>query len=169
MLSALLGTHRILGRSAGSRTAMASILPPVGSGVVLRRSSRLSRIDTVKTTGTHLYAVQRREMTVSVEIGNEYRDLNTPTDVRLDERTEEEHPLSGEEKRSKTRKRKNKSKKVQVAEDGDEAGPPPKRRKRQPKPEPEYIIPDVERKETTFKGRLGTPHNTHGNVYDSFS
>ena len=29
------------------------------------------------------------------------------------------------------------------------------RNKRTPKPEPVYIIPDVERKETTFRGRLG--------------
>ncbi|CAK5281300.1 unnamed protein product [Mycena citricolor] len=29
------------------------------------------------------------------------------------------------------------------------------RKKREPKPEPVYIIPDVERKETSFKGRLG--------------
>ena len=28
-------------------------------------------------------------------------------------------------------------------------------RKRQPKPEPVYVIPDVERKTTTFRGRLG--------------
>lgn len=30
-----------------------------------------------------------------------------------------------------------------------------KRKPRAPKPEPIYIIPDVEKKTTTFKGRLG--------------
>ncbi|KAF7782260.1 hypothetical protein Agabi119p4_1636 [Agaricus bisporus var. burnettii] len=59
------------------------------------------------------------------------------------------------EKRPKPRKRVKKSKEVQGGEDGGEAGPPKKRRKRQLKPEPEYIISDVERKESTFKGRLG--------------
>ncbi|RDB25231.1 UV-damage endonuclease [Hypsizygus marmoreus] len=41
--------------------------------------------------------------------------------------------------------------------DDDFTQPPAKsqRRKRQPKPEPVYVIPDVERKATTFKGRLG--------------
>lgn len=33
--------------------------------------------------------------------------------------------------------------------------PPKKKRKRAPKAEPVYVIPDVERKETTFRGRLG--------------
>jgi UV DNA damage endonuclease len=120
----------------------------------------------VKTTGTDLYAVQRREMAVSVDIGN---DLNTPIvcgGAQLGERTEEEDLPPGEGKRSKTRKRKKKSKEAQVAEDGGEAGTPKKRRKRQPKPEPEYIIPDVECKETTFKGRLGALRNTYSNVYD---
>jgi UV DNA damage endonuclease len=33
--------------------------------------------------------------------------------------------------------------------------PPKKKRKRAPKPEPVYVIPEVERKKTTFRGRLG--------------
>ncbi|KAJ8521824.1 hypothetical protein ONZ45_g1535 [Pleurotus djamor] len=32
---------------------------------------------------------------------------------------------------------------------------PPKKRKRAPKPEPVYVIPDVEKRTSTFKGRLG--------------
>lgn len=32
---------------------------------------------------------------------------------------------------------------------------PPSKRKRMPRPEPVYIISDVEKKETTFRGRLG--------------
>ncbi|KZT29063.1 UV-endonuclease UvdE [Neolentinus lepideus HHB14362 ss-1] len=51
------------------------------------------------------------------------------------------------------RKRKGKTRKVGPA---DEEGAVPKTRKpRPPKPEPVYVIPDVEKKETTFKGRLG--------------
>jgi UV DNA damage endonuclease len=168
MLSALLRTYRVLGRSVCSRIAMAGILPLIGSGVALRRSSRLSRVDNLKTTGTDLYAVQRREMAVSVEIRNEDRDLSPPTNAEFVEPSEEEHLPLGDEKGSTTRKRKKKStKKVHVVEDGGEAGPPKKRRKPQPKPEPVYEIPDVERKETTFKGRLGTFHNNHCKMYDS--
>lgn len=33
--------------------------------------------------------------------------------------------------------------------------PPKKKHKRAPKAEPVYVIPEVERKETTFRGRLG--------------
>lgn len=35
---------------------------------------------------------------------------------------------------------------------------PPRKRKRACKPEPVYIIPDVEKKVTTFRGRLGTKY-----------
>ncbi|KAF9567944.1 UV-endonuclease UvdE [Agrocybe pediades] len=63
----------------------------------------------------------------------------------------------------RTRKSANKKtssvRKVATQVDGDdwvEASSPSKpRKKREPKPEPVYIIPDVARKETTFKGRLG--------------
>lgn len=44
-------------------------------------------------------------------------------------------------------------KRTQVSETGSEA--PPKKRKRACKPEPVYIIPGVEKKATTFRGRLG--------------
>ncbi|KAG6857694.1 hypothetical protein H0H87_004110 [Tephrocybe sp. NHM501043] len=56
-------------------------------------------------------------------------------------------------KHEKSLRRRNQSKKV-ADEDGDVQTSQP-RKKRQPKPEPVYIIPDVERKVTTFKGRLG--------------
>jgi UV DNA damage endonuclease len=48
------------------------------------------------------------------------------------------------------------SRKVTAADD-DEVLIPKKSRKSRPlKPEPVYVIPEVERRETTFKGRLGT-------------
>lgn len=62
-------------------------------------------------------------------------------------------------KRSRRTPGKKRGAEVQVNEDGDEIVPRKKpRKKRSPKPEPSYIIPDVERKTTTFKGRLGVLH-----------
>ncbi|KIM83192.1 hypothetical protein PILCRDRAFT_819416 [Piloderma croceum F 1598] len=52
----------------------------------------------------------------------------------------------------KTKKR---ARKAKESEDDDESTPKKPRKPRPPKPEPVYVIPDVERKETTFKGRLG--------------
>ncbi|KAF9452757.1 UV-endonuclease UvdE [Macrolepiota fuliginosa MF-IS2] len=61
-----------------------------------------------------------------------------------------------EGKKSKNRKHRSKKSKGQTNEGDEEFVLENKpRRKRQPKPEPVYIIPDVERKDTTFKGRLG--------------
>ncbi|EGO00170.1 hypothetical protein SERLA73DRAFT_107167 [Serpula lacrymans var. lacrymans S7.3] len=64
--------------------------------------------------------------------------------------------------KSKKSKSKSKGKKHKVSQAEDDAssfveeGPPKKKRKtRQPKPEPVYVIPDVEKKSTSFKGRLG--------------
>lgn len=170
MLSSLLASCRVLGQITRFRLVMASILPPIdlgSSGVALRRSSRLSRIEHVKSTSTVLRTVQRREIAISVNVNN--TDISIPTvgGDTSSERTEEEYrPLRGE-KRPKPRKRVKKSKEVQGDEDGGEAGPPKKRRKRQLKPEPEYIISDVERKETTFKGRLGMSNDICDHVYDS--
>jgi len=52
----------------------------------------------------------------------------------------------------KTKKR---ARKAKESEDGDERTPKKPRKPRLQKPESVYVIPDVQRKETTFKGRLG--------------
>jgi UV DNA damage endonuclease len=59
---------------------------------------------------------------------------------------------------SAKKKRKRASPKKAVVE-GEEGESPVKkvRKPRAPKPEPVYIIPDVEKRETTFRGRLGQP------------
>lgn len=44
----------------------------------------------------------------------------------------------------------------------------PKKRKRARKPEPVYVIPDVEKKETTFRGRLGTSFVCSGPFHNHF-
>lgn len=54
-------------------------------------------------------------------------------------------------------KKRKKSKKEELSEENGEFSPKKSpRKKREPMPEPIYVIPDVEKKETTFKGRLGT-------------
>lgn len=71
-----------------------------------------------------------------------------------------EHQEPEESKKSTRRKPgRKRTAETQINEDGEEIAPRKKpRKKRSPKPEPSYTIPDVERKMTTFKGRLGVLH-----------
>lgn len=62
-------------------------------------------------------------------------------------------PLEGEDESPKQRKRK--ARKGAVQDEDGVAVVPKVRKARAPKPEPVYVIPDVERGATTFKGRLG--------------
>ena len=48
-----------------------------------------------------------------------------------------------------------KKKRILGKDDPDYENARPSKRKRGPPPEPVYIIPDVEKKRTTFRGRLG--------------
>jgi UV DNA damage endonuclease len=66
----------------------------------------------------------------------------------------EEAPMEEGKVKSGKRKRKHKKAKTELDEDDDVLKKNP-RKKRSLKPEPVYDIPDVERKETTFRGRLG--------------
>lgn len=53
-------------------------------------------------------------------------------------------------------------KRTQIVDNAeDEPGVPSNKRKRACKPEPVYIIPDVEKKQTTFRGRLGIAFATY--------
>ncbi|KAF8643548.1 hypothetical protein AX16_008936 [Volvariella volvacea WC 439] len=53
------------------------------------------------------------------------------------------------------RKSKKRSRNAEPEDDDEFVAEKKPRKKRAPKPEPVYIIPDVEKKETTFRGRLG--------------
>jgi len=55
----------------------------------------------------------------------------------------------------KPARRPSKRAKVTVQEDGDEVEAPKPKRKKRVVEEPVYVIPDVETKSTTFRGRLG--------------
>lgn len=75
-------------------------------------------------------------------------------DVMRDEPRSLELPPE-EKKKSKKQELIKEKVDVEVSEGDEEFVPEKSRKKRQLKPEPVYIIPDVEHKETTFKGRLG--------------
>ncbi|EIW83196.1 UV-endonuclease UvdE [Coniophora puteana RWD-64-598 SS2] len=74
---------------------------------------------------------------------------------------EEEKPeaLSDQDVEVHSPKKRSRKRKASAPEDsvieGEEVAPKKKRKPRAPKPEPVYVIPDVEKKESTFKGRLG--------------
>ncbi|KAH7927536.1 UV-endonuclease UvdE [Leucogyrophana mollusca] len=72
--------------------------------------------------------------------------------------TEDEEDSEGSaapSRRTKPKKRNASQIEVDQASYSSEDPPKRKRKIRAPKPEPVYVIPDVERKETTFHGRLG--------------
>lgn len=71
-------------------------------------------------------------------------------------------------KQSSPTKRALKMKADADAEGGSPSKPPRKARKpREPKPEPVYVIPDVEKQTTAFRGRLGDypPHLLHDSIF----
>lgn len=71
----------------------------------------------------------------------------------------ESEQMTGEEghaKRSKPTRKRTTSQALENTVTGSEVHP--KKRRRAGKPEPVYIIADVEKKATTFRGRLGTDH-----------
>ncbi|KAG2342802.1 UV-endonuclease UvdE [Suillus weaverae] len=69
--------------------------------------------------------------------------------------SDEDFPLLKTKRQSKGTKTNNR--KAPLIDDAEsvDGRPPKKKRKRAPKAEPVYVIPEVERKETTFCGRLG--------------
>jgi UV DNA damage endonuclease len=76
--------------------------------------------------------------------------------MTLEMSPQEEHQSTKAKKKLKKRERSTKKAEVQVNEDSEELVPGKKpHKKRASNSEPVYVIPDVERKETTFKGRLG--------------
>lgn len=69
---------------------------------------------------------------------------------------EAKRPLKGTRSKEKKRQLEAAAPNINNAELSDEQlEPPKKKRGRAPKPEPVYVIPEIERKETTFHGRLG--------------
>jgi UV DNA damage endonuclease len=145
--------------------------------LALRRSSRRTITQTVSYVEPELTDASMESATPPPQTPAKTRGAKRGRDVLLGDDeygladlygkgTPSDSPLSdleSETGNTSPKKRKSPKKKVRRAapsatEDGGEAMPSPVKRPRKPralKPEPVYVIPDVEKKSTTFKGRLG--------------
>ena len=138
--------------------------------VTLRHSTRLSNSRNIILTRTHATSFLETE---NSSILSQRREIASAANIHVvDHESMELDPsaldmMSHEQVRQglKTRRKvKNKKRSfsqidAEVNDQDEEFVPDKKPRRRQaPKPEPVYVIPDVERKETTFKGRLGSYH-----------
>jgi len=143
------------------------LMAQINAGVTLRRSTRLSNSRNIILTRTHATSFLETE---NSSILSQRREIVSAANIHVvDNGSMELDPsaldmMSHEQIRQglKTkRKVKNKKRSLsQIVNDQDEEFVTDKkpRRRQAPKPEPVYVIPDVERKETTFKGRLGSYH-----------
>lgn len=149
------------------------LMASFNNGDGLRRSTRLLHSRNITLTSTQAISfrqetvdssilAQRHEMVTAMDVNttnNELMELDTSaTDmVALDMLHEQGEQASKTKRKVKHKKRGISQTDIQVNEYGGEFVPDKKpRRKRAPKPEPVYVIPDVEHKETAFKGRLGS-------------
>jgi hypothetical protein len=103
----------------------------------LRRSSRLLAVS-VSNVETNLASINTRKLL------KRKKDDVSPAEV-------ESMPLNTKRRRATSRKPG-----TDITDSQDSVKNPPRsKRKNQPKPEPVYDIPDVEKRETSFRGRLG--------------
>jgi len=113
-------------------------------------------------TGNSSILSQRCEIASTAEIGvvdDEFMELDpSALDMTALEMSHEQ-VRQGPKTKRKVKNKKRSLGQIDVNDHGEEFVPDKKpRRKQAPKPEPVYVIPDVERKETTFRGRLGPNH-----------
>ena len=117
------------------------------TGTPLRRSARLLTVSTTKDeigAETSAQGHLKRKRVAKSQVVNANESV-PGSDVASSEESPTKRPAK------KRKKMTTKSLETTVSE---EVLAKPKRQ-RKPKPEPVYIIPDVEKKETTFRGRLG--------------
>lgn len=118
------------------------IMPsPSTTNRVTRQSTRIAASGTTLRVESHSTVVQRPKRK-RAQLGTDANE-----DAELGE------PISSGEAEVVATGKRSRKKKV-ILENEDSVKSP--RKRRETKPEPVYDIPDVERKETTFKGRLGT-------------
>ncbi|KAF4597939.1 hypothetical protein EYR38_006331 [Pleurotus pulmonarius] len=122
--------------------------------MVRRRSTRLASIQSTAAASMALSKADT-EIPVSQE-GAEWSDSSLSP---MDEDSDVVVEPTKTKRRAKSQGKKRKGSQLKPdegAEDGsEEATTSPRKKKRAPKPEPVYVIPDVEKRMTTFKGRLG--------------
>jgi UV DNA damage endonuclease len=112
--------------------------------IITRRSTRLAANVQQSTSGRH---------ETSFAPIQKCKQLTEPSESEssLSSLEDSDEPVISTSKVKGSRKQKGK----RNASDDDSSVPTSPRKKRAPKPEPVYTIPDVVRKETTFRGRLG--------------
>lgn len=121
-----------------------------GAAVALRRSTR---VRPMSTSVARTAVIQETEDSL---ISDGQAVVSTETQIEIQEPS-----------RSKRNSRKTKPEVTtggveelrEVVVGDDDGTAKPKKKRRRVKEEPVYIIPDVEKKETTFKGRLGESNN----------
>ncbi|KAF7970696.1 hypothetical protein HWV62_23230 [Athelia sp. TMB] len=150
--------------------ALESDLTPLNSGdeVLMSKATKRKRVASPElTTGDEIKPKRKDKARRTTASSSMQQEIDTLIDEKIAQKraamTVAADGLPAEKQRS-PKKPKGRMRKVtaeEVQEDGERtngetATPSPKKRKpRTPKPEPVYVIPDVERIETTFKGRLG--------------
>ncbi|KAK7060460.1 hypothetical protein VNI00_001225 [Paramarasmius palmivorus] len=120
-----------------------------------RRSARL-----VAANSTVADSVVQHSTVVAENTSNKRKRVQkaSVSDQKLDDDSDLTSLDELAEEVKKPKKKTKKSPKKKGTEDAaayDDASPKKTRKPRAPKPEPVYIIPDVEKKETRFRGRLG--------------
>lgn len=139
-------SHSFMLRVALSRMTRRIVPVQEGAAVALRRSTRVQSMSTSVARTAVIQETQNTlisdvQATVSTETQIEIQETSRPKRRRKSSsgKTKPEVTTGGAE---------------EAAAGDDDATVKPKKRRRV-KEEPVYIIPDVEKKETTFKGRLG--------------
>ncbi|KAJ3971166.1 UV-endonuclease UvdE-domain-containing protein [Lentinula raphanica] len=131
-------------RSARIRTMATS----VSTASVTATATAQDDSDIAMTTTT----TKRKRTQKAVTVAAETEGLSDLSSLDDDESATQESKKSSAKRTKKTARKI----KVDIDEEGYEETKVKKTRKpRKPKPEPVYVIPDVERRETKFRGRLG--------------
>ncbi|KAG5221582.1 UV-endonuclease UvdE-domain-containing protein [Salix suchowensis] len=125
------------------------------TSVVRRRSTRLASIQST-TSAAIATSFAEHAVVVSPSSGADESDSSlSPMDEDSDDIVAPKKVKCKPKPQGKKRKG-SQLKPDDAAEDGgEEATASPRKKKRAPKLEPVYVIPDVEKRTTTFKGRLG--------------
>lgn len=134
-------------------------MAPVQEGaVVLRRSTRVSAM---RPMGTSVTATTTTTITAQERQNSVFTDGQAMVSTETQGEVQEASPKK-RRKKSNTRQTKPEDTPGEGEVDpGDNEGAVAKpKKKRRVREEPVYVIPDVEKKETTFKGRLGQSPNS---------
>lgn len=117
--------------------------------MIRRRSTRLASIQSTAAS------LSKADIVIPVAQGAEESDSSLSP---MDEDSDVVVVPKKTKRRTKSQAKKRKGSQLntdEAEEDGGQEASASPRKKRAPKPEPVYVIPDVEKRMTTFQGRLG--------------